>query len=120
MPLFHESLDDPRGMIHVKDVVRWMTQAATAAADNKAASRITSAVKPSSRQPRCSSECARSFPELDFSRVVLGQPVASAKIGRTVIFVPPSMPAMNLLLRMQSTRKHMALVVDEYGGTDGW
>ena len=29
------------------------------------------------------------------------------------------MPAMNLLLRMQSTRIHLALVVDEYGGTDG-
>ena len=29
------------------------------------------------------------------------------------------MPAMNLLIRMQSTRIHMALVVDEYGGTDG-
>ena len=29
------------------------------------------------------------------------------------------MPATNLLIRMQSTRIHMALVVDEYGGTDG-
>ena len=29
------------------------------------------------------------------------------------------MPAINLLIRMQSTRIHMALVVDEYGGTDG-
>jgi CBS domain containing-hemolysin-like protein len=29
------------------------------------------------------------------------------------------MPALDLLLRMQATRAHMALVVDEYGGTDG-
>jgi CBS domain containing-hemolysin-like protein len=29
------------------------------------------------------------------------------------------MPAVDLLIRMQSTRNHMALVVDEYGGTDG-
>jgi CBS domain containing-hemolysin-like protein len=29
------------------------------------------------------------------------------------------MPAANLLIRMQSTHIHMALVVDEYGGTDG-
>ncbi len=36
-----------------------------------------------------------------------------------MLYVPPSMPAMNLLIRMQSTRIHMALVVDEYGGTDG-
>ena len=36
-----------------------------------------------------------------------------------MIYVPPSMPAANLLIRMQSTHIHMALVVDEYGGTDG-
>ena len=29
------------------------------------------------------------------------------------------MPAVNLLLRMQSTRNHLAIVVDEHGGTDG-
>ncbi|MGE0855883.1 MAG: transporter associated domain-containing protein, partial [Hyphomicrobiaceae bacterium] len=45
--------------------------------------------------------------------------IASTKIRRPVLYVPPSMPAMNLLIRMQSTRIHMALVVDEYGGTDG-
>ena len=40
-------------------------------------------------------------------------------IRRQVLFVPPSMPARDLLLKMQSSRIHMALVVDEYGGTDG-
>jgi CBS domain containing-hemolysin-like protein len=29
------------------------------------------------------------------------------------------MPALDLLLRMQASRTHMALVIDEYGGTDG-
>ena len=29
------------------------------------------------------------------------------------------MPAIDLLVRMQATRTHMALVIDEYGGTDG-
>jgi CBS domain containing-hemolysin-like protein len=29
------------------------------------------------------------------------------------------MPAVDLLVRMQATRTHMALVIDEYGGTDG-
>ena len=38
---------------------------------------------------------------------------------RPMLYVPPSMPAANLLMRMQSTHIHMALVVDEYGGTDG-
>lgn len=38
---------------------------------------------------------------------------------REVLFAPPSMPALDLLLRMQASRTHMALVIDEYGGTDG-
>jgi len=29
------------------------------------------------------------------------------------------MPALDLLLKMQASRTHMALVIDEYGGTDG-
>ncbi len=57
--------------------------------------------------------------QLEFGRVDLSRPIASAKIRRPVLYVPPSMPATNLLIRMQSTRIHMALVVDEYGGTDG-
>jgi magnesium and cobalt transporter len=38
---------------------------------------------------------------------------------RRVLYVPPSMPLGALLQRMQSTRIHMALVIDEYGGVDG-
>lgn len=38
---------------------------------------------------------------------------------RPVIFAPPSMPIGTLLQKMQSERKHMALVIDEYGGVDG-
>src|SRR5205823_6660596 len=41
------------------------------------------------------------------------------KIIRKLLYVPPSMPAMDLLAQMQATRIHLALVVDEYGGTDG-
>lgn len=122
MPLFHESLDDPRGMIHVKDIVRWMTEMATGGAAgtgiDKSSDSLASETNGATNAD-VSSDVRKSFPELDFSRVGLTQPVASTKISRSVIFVPPSMPAMNLLLRMQSTRKHMALVVDEYGGTDG-
>ena len=40
-------------------------------------------------------------------------------ILRDVLFVPPSMPVLNLLLKMQATKLHMALVIDEHGGTDG-
>ena len=38
---------------------------------------------------------------------------------RPVLFVPPSMPIGVLLTKMQTERKHMALVIDEYGGVDG-
>jgi CBS domain containing-hemolysin-like protein len=38
---------------------------------------------------------------------------------RKVLFVAPSMPVLDLLLEMRSTRVHMALVVDEFGGVDG-
>ena len=41
------------------------------------------------------------------------------KIIRPVLFVPPSMAADALLRKMQVGRVHMAIVVDEYGGTDG-
>ena len=44
---------------------------------------------------------------------------SAAKIMRAILFVPPSMPAIDLLAKMQATRIHLALVIDEYGGTDG-
>ncbi|PHR62310.1 MAG: magnesium/cobalt efflux protein [Robiginitomaculum sp.] len=47
------------------------------------------------------------------------KPATLKSITRDVLFVPPSMNADDLLVRMQKTRVHMALVVDEYGGTDG-
>ncbi|PPR78855.1 MAG: Hemolysin C [Alphaproteobacteria bacterium MarineAlpha2_Bin1] len=38
---------------------------------------------------------------------------------KEALFVPPSMSVPDLLLTMRTKRLHMALVVDEYGGTDG-
>jgi magnesium and cobalt transporter len=40
-------------------------------------------------------------------------------IKHDILFAPPSMPALDLLLKMQATHIHLALVIDEYGGTDG-
>ncbi|MCF2905135.1 hemolysin family protein [Octadecabacter sp. CECT 8868] len=40
-------------------------------------------------------------------------------LARTLLFVPPSMPLGVLLQKMQAERIHMALVIDEYGGSDG-
>ena len=41
------------------------------------------------------------------------------KIKREIIEIPPSMPVLDLLMKMQLTRLHMGIVIDEYGGTDG-
>jgi magnesium and cobalt transporter len=41
------------------------------------------------------------------------------KMLRPLLFVPPSMTIGVLLTKMQAERRHMALVIDEYGGVDG-
>ena len=41
------------------------------------------------------------------------------KIKRDILEMPPSMPVLDLLMKMQLTRLHMGIVIDEYGGTDG-
>lgn len=82
MPVYRETLDQPIGMVHVKDVL--------------------SALQSSLGQDSANLETIELTP-----------------LVRPVLFVPPSMPAMELLVKMQATRGHMALVIDEYGGTDG-
>ncbi len=42
-----------------------------------------------------------------------------SSLVRPVLYVPPSMPLDDLLAEMRRQRTHMAIVVDEYGGTDG-
>ncbi len=75
LPVYRESLDDPIGMIHVRDLLdHW-----------------------GSPPP--------------------GPPLAN--VVREVLFVPPSMPVIDLLIKMRTSRVHMALVVDEFGGIDG-
>jgi CBS domain containing-hemolysin-like protein len=115
IPVFHETLDDLRGMLHIKDVMRWLLNEAAgkAAADKTAATRES---KPDGQEGK---RAGRLPGELNLGRVDLSRPLSVARIRRPVLYVPPSMPAMNLLLRMQSTRIHMAFVIDEYGGTDG-
>ena len=41
------------------------------------------------------------------------------EVVRPLLFVPPSMPVRDLLLQMRATHIHMAMVIDEFGGTDG-
>jgi len=113
IPLFNETLDDPRGMIHIKDLFRWLIKEAAGEIFNMPIAVVANApvkVEPSPEDHP---------PLLDIGRIDLSRPIASAKIRRPVLYVPSSMPTTNLLIRMQTTRIHMALVVDEYGGTDG-
>ena len=114
LPLYHDTLDDPNGMVHVKDLVQWLVKHEDQAGQSPSPS------ADADTEPR---DFAR-LPELEavnlnISEAALAKPLTLAKVRRPVLYVPASMPAMNLLLRMQSTRIHMALVVDEYGGTDG-
>jgi CBS domain containing-hemolysin-like protein len=90
LPVYRETLDDPRGMIHIRDLMSWITTAAEAGGEG-----------------------------LDLNKVDLKRTVATINITRELLYVPASMLVLDLLLKMQTTRLHLALVVDEYGGTDG-
>lgn len=48
-----------------------------------------------------------------------GAEFALERVMRPVLVVPPSMRVIDLLLEMRDTQLHMAVVVDEFGGTDG-
>lgn len=80
MPIYRETLDDPVGVVHVKDVFKMLADAA--------------------RRPAG------------------GEPVLR-RLRREALYVPASMRAADLLVRMQTSRIHMAMVIDEFGGTDG-
>jgi CBS domain containing-hemolysin-like protein len=106
LPVYGETLDDPKGMVHIRDFLDFLAMRADSRASRRRKGGDDGA-PPASRLP----------PSL--GRVDLSMTLASAKILRPVLFVPRSMPAIDLLVRMQATRTHMALVIDEYGGTDG-
>jgi CBS domain containing-hemolysin-like protein len=93
LPVYRETLDDVAGMIHVKDFMRWMSVSGT---KRKAKS-----------------------PSITISAKDLALTVKQSGLYREVLFVPPSMPAADLLLKMQASHIHMAIVIDEYGGSDG-
>jgi CBS domain containing-hemolysin-like protein len=99
--VYNDTLDDPVGMVHIRDVIGYMVRLAA-----------VSATAPSKRK--------KPFPAgLDLKKVDLSVTLLATKIIREILFVPPSMPAIDLLAKMQTTRIHLALVIDEYGGTDG-
>jgi CBS domain containing-hemolysin-like protein len=99
--VYDDTLDDPIGMVHIRDLIGYM-----------AARAAMSATTNSKRK--------KPIPAgLDLKAIDLRVPLTSTEIIRKLLFVPPSMPAIDLLAKMQATRIHLALVIDEYGGTDG-
>ena len=47
------------------------------------------------------------------------RPRATPELLRTPLFVPESMGVLDLLARMRAERVHLAIIVDEFGGTEG-
>jgi magnesium and cobalt transporter len=81
LPVYRETLDDPMGLVHIKDVLALIE------------------------------------PQTDGG--FRWRATALGEIKRPILFVPPSMPVLDLLVKMQTTHIQLALVIDEYGGTDG-
>lgn len=90
LPVHHGSLDEPKGMAHVKDALALLARGAKADGSG-----------------------------FDLDHVDFGARIADLDLVRPVIYAPPSMAVSDLLARMQSLHIHLALVVDEYGGVDG-
>lgn len=82
LPIYRETLDDPVGVVHIKDVLKLLG------------------------------------PDIGKSGPNWAEPVLH-RVRRELLYVPLSMTTAELMLRMQAQRIHMALVIDEFGGTDG-
>lgn len=118
---YDDTLDDPVGMVHIRDLIAFMTARASTAPKPKPRRRKKASGSETAPAEDAAGKRADKVPEgmLDLSAIDLAMPLSKTRIIRTMLFVPPSMPAIDLLAKMQATRIHLALVVDEYGGTDG-
>jgi CBS domain containing-hemolysin-like protein len=95
LPVYRDTLDDVMGMIHVKDFLRWLNA--------------------KGRTSKSKSVAGISLSAAELSSTIKGH----HSIIRDVLYVPLSMPASDLLFKMKTSHVHLAVVVDEYGGTDG-
>ncbi len=98
IPVHQETLDDIIGMVHIKDLFRLLKERA---------------------QPMSRADTVATQADLRVPGEVLAMRVGASPLLRPVLYVPYSMPVPDLLIRMQATRLHMAVVIDEYGGTEG-
>jgi CBS domain containing-hemolysin-like protein len=95
VPVYRDNLDEPVGMVHVKDLMGWVI------AQGK------------------TDDASKGKGQFDLAAADLSRPISEANIMRELIFAPPSMSALDLLIRMQNRHIHLALIIDEHGGTDG-
>ena len=98
LPVYGETLDEPQGMVHIRDFLSYLTEKAENGGEAGEDGETQIA---------------------NLAKVDLATPLRALGILRPVLYVPASMRAVALLRRMQASRTHMALVIDEYGGTDG-
>ena len=101
LPVYGETLDDPRGMVHIRDFLDFLA--------SEPRFGLVDQTPPASPSPE----------QKTVAELGMNTPLSAARILRPVLFAPPSMPALDLLVKMQASRTHMALVIDEYGGTEG-
>jgi len=97
--VYNDTLDDPTGMVHIRDLLAFMAGRA----------KVEPATEPGPLPAA----------DLDLAKIDLSMPLVATKIVRELLYAPPSMPALDLLAKMQATRIHLALIIDEYGGSDG-
>lgn len=118
MPVFDGSLDHPVGLVHIKDVVSFLID--RAAVDDSSPRKRARARQAAAAQT--GEKAASATPEasgFDLRKIDLETRLDEVGIVRPLLFVPASMPATDLMAQMQANRVQMALVIDEYGGTDG-
>ncbi|MES0883315.1 hemolysin family protein [Roseibium sp. SCP14] len=119
MPVYEDTLDDPRGMVHIKDLMAFIAERGAA---RRLATSVDNDVTEAGEDAPLENGSGRkghNLPDLDLSCVDLSITLKETNLLRDLLFVPPSMPATDLMAKMQAGRVQMALVIDEYGGTDG-
>ncbi len=97
LPVYRETLDDVSGFIHVKDYLKWLVS------------------KGKMQKSKSNTVSGLSLSATNLSATIKQH----NSLVRDVLHVPPSMPAPDLLVKMKASHVHLAVVVDEYGGTDG-
>ena len=109
LPVCGDTLDDPRGMVHIRDLMDLLVRSARGRRRRRKTNGDANGEDEAKPLPA----------KLDLAKLDLTKTIGSSKLVREVLFVPPSMPAVDLMALMQARRIQIALVIDEYGGTDG-